>query len=158
VTGLSADPSGGYNTAVSGGFNLATKTYTSAVAGSDIYITGQTCPGAFGAANTGPNDYQVYFPYGATAIDAGSNSLATVAPSQWKNDFTQIVLNQNAYPVNPCRSTLSCIILFKRASGVVEEMFPIYRNASGPDPTLPNRSGDWFTAAYADDSGGVFTP
>jgi hypothetical protein len=158
VTGLSDDPSGGYSTAVSGGFNFDTKTYTSTIAGSDIYITGQTCPGVFAAANTGPDDYQVYFPYGATAIDAGSNSLATVSPSQWKNDFTQLTLNQNAGHNTPCGSSLTCIVLFKTSSGVIEEMFATYRNDSGVDPTLPNRSGDWFTAAYARDSGGVFTP
>jgi hypothetical protein len=112
----------------------------------------------FAATNTGPDDYQVYFPYGATAIDSSTSSLATVSPSQWKNDFTQLTFNQNAGHNGPCGSTLTCIVLLKTSGGGVEEMLAIYQYSGGPDPSLPNRSGDFFTAAFAGSSGGNFTP
>lgn len=154
VPSLSNQPGGGYSTSVSAGFAFDTQSYVTDPTKADVYMTGGTCPGLFYAANAGPDDYEIHFPYGAIGLDRGSNTLATVSPTQWANSMTQIEYNQNVVLPAPCGSQLGCLVLVKTASGNIAEMEISRGAADGPlDPVY---GGDWFTAAFANASAGSF--
>lgn len=158
ATALANQPGGGYDTTVYSGFAFDTNSYVTDPTKADVYMTGQTCPGAFYAANGGPLEYKVYFPYGATALSTIGNSLATISPASWTNTFTSVTFNggENQNGNSGCGAALNCIVLFKTAAGNIGELQVTRENDGGPGSDLISGNGDWFTAGYALSSAGSF--
>lgn len=160
IAALTYQPGGGYDTSVAGGYSFDAQTYTTDIASSDVYMKGpNTCPSAFAASNVGPSDYEVYFPYGATAIALGGDSIATVSPTQWANSFTQLSFYGNTQ--STCGGTLSCLILLKTRAGNIVAMEvtaynAVYDGIPADANYNTNAEGNWFNAAYSIASGGSF--
>lgn len=161
IASLSTTPGGGYSTAVQGGYSFDTQSYTTDVVSSDVYVTGENCPGAFSEQETAAKVYVVHFPYGATALPGGQYSLATIDPTLWANTFTTLALNQDDRNNATCGGNLACIILVKtKAGNIVEfqatELNAAYDGIPADANNDPNYEGNWFTAAYSIASGGSF--
>ncbi len=157
-------PGGGYNTSVTGGWSFDANAPETTIAASDMYMTGPTCTGDFNITYAGPLEYRVYFPYGATAVPWGVNTIATISPSQWTNTFTFAYFYNGQGMSNNygCGADLDCIVLFKTAAGnvVAMQMTMAGDNYQIGDPNpcggQAQPCGDYFTAAYSIAQNGTF--